>query len=176
MNWIDYIICGVLVIAVISGLNSGPIFQFLRICSILLSFLVAFFFYDIPANILGKFISPDTLATLSYFLLFGLTFIITYIFTDVIRRFTGKWTPGVGLRLLGGLLGILKGFIFCGAIIFGIMVLNVKPADNRINSSWLAYYIGKGMQATVSMIPEDFSNKIKKYKETMEAKMSNDDT
>ncbi len=68
---------------------------------------------------------------------------------------------GIGLRLFGGLLGIIKGIIFCGVIIFGVLSFCSKPTSDKIATSKIATQIGKGMQTMVSLIPESIPNKIR---------------
>lgn len=65
--------------------------------------------------------------------------------------------------MLGGLLGSLKGLIFCGVIIFGVLLFCSKSTCDTVHTSKIATQIGKGMQAIVSGIPENVSNKIKGY-------------
>lgn len=90
---------------------------------------------------------------------------VTYILTDLVKRILGKWEVGIGLRLFGGLLGILKGLIFCGVIIFGVLLFCSKPICDKVHASKIATQIGKGMQTIVSVIPENISDKIKGYAE-----------
>lgn len=170
MNWIDYSIFAVLFFATIFGLASGPLLQFLRIGSLLISFFTALFFYGILSNFLKGIFTLYTANLLSYFVIFGVAFMATYILTDLVKRIMGKWEMGMGLRLFGGLLGILKGLVFCGVIIFGILLFSSKSTCDRVNASKIAAQIGKGMQTIVSVIPESISSKIKGYAEGIEKK------
>jgi len=170
MNWIDYSIFAILFFATVLGLASGPVLQFLRIGCLLVSFFVALFFYGILSNFLKGIFTPPTANLLSYFIIFGVAFMVTYILTDLAKRIMGKWEMGMGLRLFGGLLGILKGLVFCGVIIFGILLFCSKPTCDRVNTSKIAAQIGKGMQTIVSVIPESVSSKIKGYAEGIEKK------
>lgn len=165
MNWIDYSIFAILFFAAVFGLASGPALQFFRIGCLLVSFFTALFFYGILSNLLKGIFTLQTANILSYFVIFGVVFMVSCILTDLAKRILGKWEMGIGLRLFGGLLGILKGLIFCGVIIFGIVLFCSKPACDRVHSSKIATQIGKGMQAIVSVIPENISNKIKGYAE-----------
>ena len=174
MNWVDYTIFAILFFAVIFGLASGPILQCLRIGCLLISFFAAFFFHGILSNILKGVFTIPTANLLSYFVIFGIAFIITYILTDILKKIMGKWEIGVGLRLFSGFLGILKGLIFCGVIIFGVLLFCNKSTCEMVNTSKIASQIGRGMQTMVSIIPESVSNKITgRAKETEENKITN---
>ncbi|WKZ18856.1 MAG: CvpA family protein [Candidatus Jettenia sp. CY-1] len=161
MNWIDYTIFTLVFFAAIFGLSNGPIIQFIRIVCLLISFFTAVFFYGILSNILRGVFVPPTANMLSYFIIFGTALIITYIITDIIKRALDAWNMGIGLRLFGGLLGIIKGIIFCGVIIFGVLSFCSKPTSDKIATSKIATQIGKGMQTMVSLIPESIPNKIR---------------
>jgi len=77
---------------------------------------------------------------------------------------------GFGLRLFGALLGILKGLVFCGVIIFGVLLFCAKPTCDTVNASKIASQIGKGMQTIVSVVPESVSNKVRGYAEEIRKK------
>ena len=172
MDWIDFIIFTILFVAAILGLVSGPILQVLRIICILISFFTAFFFDSTLSNILYGIFTPATANVLSYFTIFGVAFIITYIFTDIVKRLIGEWNMGVGLTLFGGLLGIVKGLIFCGVIILGILLFCSKSTRDIVNTSNIAAQIGRGMQNMVLMVPEGVSNKIKGKSEESKKKIT----
>ncbi len=176
MNWIDYSIFAIMFFAMVLGLSSGPILQFLRICCVLISFFTALFFHDILSGILKSIFTLSTANLIGYFIIFGVAFMVTHILTDLIKRIIGKWGVGFGLRLFGGLLGILKGLAFSGVIIFGILLFCSKPTCDRMNTSKVATQIGKGMQFIVSIIPENISSKIKGYAEGIGKKNLSKDT
>ena len=170
MNWIDYTIFAVLFFSTALGLASGPVLQLLRIGCLLLSFFAAIFFHGILVGILKTIFTPSTASLLSYFIVFGVAFIATYIFTDILKRIMGKWKMGFGLRLFGALLGILKGLVFCGVIIFGVLLFCAKPTCDKVNASKIASQIGRGMQTIVSIVPESVSNKVRGYAEEIKKK------
>jgi len=170
MNWIDYTIFAVLFFAAAFGLASGPVLQLLRIGCLLVSFFAAIFFHVILVGILKGIFTPSTASLLSYFIVFGVTFIATYIFTDILKRIMGKWKTGFGLRLFGALLGILKGLVFCGVIIVGVLLFCTKPTCDKVNASKIASQIAKGMQTIVSIVPESVSNKVRGYAEEIRKK------
>ena len=175
MNWIDYTIFVVLFFATAFGLASGPVLQLLRIGCLLISFFAAIFFHSILGSVMKSIFTPSTANLLSYFVVFGVAFIATYIITDVLKRIMGKWTMGFGLRLFGGLLGILKGLVFCGVIIFGVLLFCTRPTCDKVNISKIASQIGKGMQSIVAIVPESLSNKVRGYAEEIrKKKLSND--
>ncbi len=170
MNWIDYSIFVILFFAMVFGLASGPVLQFLRIGCLFISFFTALFLYDNLSNFLKGIFTLHTANMLGYFVIFGVASMVCYILTDLLKRILGKWEIGMGLRLLGGLLGILKGLVFCGVIIFGVLSFCSKPTCDRVHTSKVATQIEKGMRTIVSIIPENVSSKIKGYTEGIKQK------
>src|SRR3989337_4158677 len=163
MNWIDYTIFAVLFFAAAFGLASGPALPLLKIGCLLLSFFAAIFFHSILVGILKGIFTPSTAGLLSYFIVFGVAFIATYILTDILKRIIGRWEMGFGLRLFGALLGILKGLVFCGVVIFGVLLFCAKPPCDKVNTSKIAGQIGQGIHAVVAIVPESVSNKVGGY-------------
>ena len=170
MNWIDYTIFAVLFFAAAFGLANGTVLQLLRIGCLLLSFFAAIFFHSILGSVMKGIFTPSTAGLLSYFVVFGVAFIATYIFTDILKRIMGRWKMGIGLRLFGALLGILKGLVFCVVVIFGVLLFCAKPTCDKVNTSKIASQIGRGMQTIVSVVPESVSNKVRGYAEEIKKK------
>ncbi|MEK7733241.1 MAG: CvpA family protein [Planctomycetota bacterium] len=165
MNWIDYIIFSTLFFAALFGLGSGPIIQALRIIGLFFSFFLAIIFYETLGKVLQGTFTVLTSYLVGYFIILFVSCVITYIIIDVIRRLLGEMAVGVGLRLLGGILGVLKGLIFCGAIIVGLSSFASVTVQMVTNTSKTAPQIGKGMLTIASVIPKDILAKIKDSEE-----------
>lgn len=163
MHWIDYSIFTVVFFAIVFGLAGGPFLQFLRIGCLLISFFAALLFHDILSNLLKGIFTPSTAGLLGYFTIFGVAFMATYILTDLIKKIIGKWEMGMGIRLLGGMLGILKGCIFSGVIIHGVLLFCSETTCDMVRASKVATQIEKGMRSLVFIIPENFSERIRDY-------------
>ena len=161
MNWIDYTIFTTLFFAALFGLGSGPIIQVLRIIGLFISFFLAIIFYETLGKVLQGTFSLLTAYLVGYFIILFVSFVVAYIIIDIIRRLLGEMSIGVGLRMLGGILGILKGLIFCGAIIVGILSFSSNTVRMVTNTSKTAPQIGKGMQTIASIIPKDILTKMK---------------
>ncbi len=165
MNWIDYLIFTTLFFAALFGLGSGPIIQALRIIGLFVSFFLAIVFYETLGKVLQGTFTILTSYLVGYFIIFFVSCVVAYIIIDVIRRLLGEMTVGVGLRLFGGILGVLKGLIFCGAIIVGISSFSSATVRMVTNTSKTAPQIGKGMLTIASIIPKDILAKIKDSEE-----------
>lgn len=163
MHWIDYTIFVILFFATVMGLASGPLLQILRIGCLFVSFFTALLFHDILSHFLKGIFTASTAGLLGYLIIFGVAFMATYILTDMIKKIIGKWEMGMGMRLLGGMLGMIKGLIFSGAIIYGVLLFCGTATCETVYASKVATHIGKGMQKIIAIIPENISRKIKDY-------------
>jgi len=173
MNWIDYTIFSTLFFAALFGLGSGPIIQMLRIIGVFFSFFLAIIFYETLGKVLQGVFPILTAYLVGYFIIFFVASIITYIIIDVIRRLLGEMTVGIGLRMLGGVLGIIKGLVFCGAIILGILSFSSNTTQMVTKTSKTAVQIGNAMQTIVSIVPKDILDKMNgAEEETKETKPS----
>lgn len=161
MNWIDYTIFTTLFFAALFGLASGPVIQLLRIIGIFISFFTAIIFYEALGRVLQGTFSTLTAYLVSYFIIFFVAIAIVYIIIDVLRRLLGEMAGGMGLRLLGGILGILKGLVFCGVIILGILSFSSSTVQMVTKTSKTASQIGKGMQTIAAIVPRDILDKMK---------------
>lgn len=171
MNWIDYTIFTTLFFAALFGLASGPVIQLLRIIGVFVSFFTAIIFYETLGRVLQGTFSTLTAYLVSYFIIFFVAIAIVYIIIDVLRRLMGEMAVGMGLRLLGGILGILKGLVFCGAIILGILSFSSNTVQMVTKTSKTASQIGKGMQTIAAIVPRDILDKMKNGdEETKETK------
>lgn len=160
MNWIDYTIFTTLFFAALFGLASGPIIQMLRVVGLFISFFLAVIFCETLGKILQGTFPTLTAYLVSYFIIYFVSCIVAYIIVNIIRRLLGEMSIGLGLRLLGGIFGVLKGLVFCGAIIVGILLFSSKNIQTVTNSSKTASQIGDGMQAIASIVPRDVLSKM----------------
>lgn len=176
MIWIDYTIFAILFFSVLLGLNSDPVIQLLRIGCLLLSLFAGFFFYGFLSNFFVGIFPASITNLLSYFILFGFVCITTHIFADFLKHKTSNWDMGGWANFLGSLLGIVEGFLFCGAIIFGVLLFCSTTTCEKINNSVMAPPIGRFVQNIVSVIPEKVSNKTGICPETIHEQEMKKDT
>ena len=167
-NILDWIIIVISAFFVIKALRKG----FLRELGSLVGLVVAiwggFYFYQTLADFLRRVVGKQDFwwETLSFIICFA---IIYFIIITVAARLSKVLYPSAmsGLnRLLGGLVGLVKGLILCFIIINLIMMM--QPAansfsqdqlipDDLVGNSYLAPYIVEGGQKVLGIMP-DFSH------------------
>jgi len=157
-NWLDVILLLILIVTVILGTIKGLVRQLIGILAVIV--ILALAYYPYVSQILKPLFSNEVIA---HFLGFMLIFIVTLILGWVLGRLFSKAMKG-SLKflnhLLGGGLGLIKGVLICGIIIFALMVFPVQ--NKALERSELAPYCLKITQAAIDLIPLELKEKFNK--------------
>jgi membrane protein required for colicin V production len=133
--------------------------------SVVLGFMAAIRLYQVPAGILLTWIDNSIVA---HMLSFVLTFIAVSIGISLIGRLVRRFVRFVEIqsadRLLGALFGLLKG-VFVVTVLILVLILFLPPAHPVLTQSQLSpHFIALG-ELSLSMIPEELKETVKKKKE-----------
>ena len=119
LNPIDILISLILMYYIFSGFRSGFIKQFVQIISIITGYTFANIFYPIGYEKLAPYInSPIILNITSYILIFLIVVFLIQLILNIINLLFKITASGWINRLLGILLGTLKGLFITSLIIF----------------------------------------------------------
>jgi len=156
-NWVDLLFLVILGLTVLFGILKGFIRQIIGICAVIVGLILAVNTYQVVSDFLSQWI---TSSTLSHFIGFIAVFIaalclggiLSFVFSKVIKgplKFVNN--------ALGGGLGLLKGLLICGIIVFAMLVFPFK--ENALKQSFLAPYCMRITKAVIYLIPEDLKVK-----------------
>lgn len=171
-NWVDYLILLVFLFSFISGASRGFVREVIGLITLIAAFLIASmyaedlarFFTSSPSakeaiGTLSSSIGVDTEKPLSYFALgcsFAIIFMLVSVVGSIIGYFFGSAANSIGFlnlgnRLMGGLFGLIKGFIINLVLIFLLQLTPVGSQPFWANSvlvhrfqpavQWLASFI-----------------------------------
>lgn len=166
-NWLDIVLLIIIVLTLILGLIKGLVRQVIGILAVVVGLFLALIYYPYTAYLFGRFITSHVvshfLGFLSIFLaVLCLGWLLSWLLSKVIKgplKFMN--------HLLGGGLGLLKGILVCGVIVFALLVFPVNM--RALQNSFLAPYCLKMAKAVVGIIPQDLKESFKEaYDETME--------
>lgn len=132
MTWIDIIIIVIVLALLIHGIIIGLIRGFFDIIGIILGYIVAVF-YSATIGI------PRLLA---FLLIFIVVVVIVSIIGRIISRLIHITPLGFVDRILGGILGVLKGFVIC--FVFLLVLLIIKKENVTLYRSEIAPWIVRG--------------------------------
>lgn len=163
-SWVDIVIFVVVLISLILGLIKGFIRQIIGLAAVIVGFLLAAKYYLPASQAVGRIIDAQRWSQLIAFLI---VFIAVLLAGWLIAFLLSKLIHGPLKfidHLLGGGLGLIKGVLICGVIIFALLVFPVDRAG--LLKSRLApycYWITKGF---VHVIPQELKEKFKEaYRE-----------
>lgn len=115
--YLDIIILVIVVLAILDGLKNGLFVEFLSVFGLAINFLAAKYFTPILMEFLNLK-SNNTNYFVTYIILFWAVYIVIGIIVHFIRTIMESVTKGFILRILGGIIGAMKGAILALVIIF----------------------------------------------------------
>ena len=108
--YLDIVILVVLVLAILDGLKNGLFVEFLSVFGLIINFVAAKYFTPILMEFL-KFKVNETNYFIIYIIIFWAVYIVMGIFLHFLRNIMDSQNKGFILRILGGLIGSIKGAI-----------------------------------------------------------------
>ncbi len=163
-NWVDFIILAILLLSIFGGLARGFLREVLAILLWVVSFLVASMFSSSVAGIFsgGDTISPLTLC-LSFLMLFVITFILGLFLNLLILGTFESSGAGFFNRLLGGLFGVLRGFLINLILIFLIGLTSFSQSSGWQQSKLIPAFQPYVMQVGDYVYPQ-YQNLVNKVR------------
>ena len=157
LNWVDLILLVILGLTVLFGIMKGFVRQIIGILAVIVGLISAVNYYLVVSDFFSRWISNTSL---SHFIAFFAVFIavlclgglLSFLFSKVIRgplKFVNN--------ALGGGLGLLKGLLICGVIVFAMLVFPIK--EDALKQSFLARYCVRVTKAVIYLIPDDLKVK-----------------
>ena len=164
LNWMDIILIVILVVTFILGLIKGLLRQVVGILAVIIGLILAITFYSYVSALYHQIISHKVVCHFLGFLtiffgILALGWLFSYLLSKLVKG-PLKFMDHV----LGGGLGIIKGILICGVVVFALLVF---PIDKKaLKESVLSPYCLKITKAAVSLIPRELKDRFKEaYKE-----------
>ena len=153
LNWLDIILLLILLIGLALGILKGLVRQIVSILAVLLGLILALTFYSVIASAFKSMIKDETIG---HFLSFVTIFFAVVTIGWLIGRMFSKAMKGPFKFLnhvLGGALGLLKGALICGILVFALLVF---PVDSEaLQDSALAPGCIKITRGLIDLIPQE---------------------
>lgn len=157
LNWVDYIILAIFFFSILGGLTRGFVKEFVSLVSIIAAFIVASMFASPLAtaftntatvqnvvNQASTAIGMSAAQPVSYFALglsFALLFVATIIAGSIISSILNialqTGILGIGNRLLGGVFGLVRGFIINLVMIFIVQLTPLGTSNWWVQSQFV---------------------------------------
>ncbi len=164
MNWIDVILVSILVLTSILGVVKGLVKQAFGLLAVIIGLILALGFYSQVSRLFLRFISNEVLAHfLGFLTIFLLVLCLGWISSYSLSKFI-KGPLKLLNNILGGGLGLLKGILICGVVVFALLVFPVSK--KALKESVLSPVCLQMTKAVISLIPRELKERFKEaYKE-----------
>jgi len=153
VNWLDIVLLLLLLTAFILGVIKGLVRQVVGILAVIVGLILALAFYSVVASAFGTLVKDPNV---SGFLGFLIIFVAVLITGWLVGRMFSKAIKGP-LKFLnhvmGGALGLLKGALICGILVFTMLVFPVN--SDALRNSVIAPYCVEVTRGLIDLIPEE---------------------
>lgn len=158
MNYADWAILAVLLISVISATVQGFFQEAFTLAGLIVGYLLAAWQYPVVAAFLEPHVKAPWVSEIAGFLII---FLAVLIVAGILGRLVRWAMKEAGLtvmdRVLGALLGLLKGSLFVSVILMGMTAF--APASKLLQGSQLAPYFLVGGRAAIWMAPSSLRSR-----------------
>ncbi|MCK4931660.1 MAG: CvpA family protein [Candidatus Aminicenantes bacterium] len=166
LNWLDIVLFIIIVGSLVLGIIKGLMRQVIGLAAVLLGLVLALVYYPYVSQLYLQWIESQVL---SHFLGFITIFIAVLCLGWLISWLISKIIKGPIKfinHVLGGGLGLLKGVLICGILVFALLVFPVSV--QALRNSFLAPYCLGMTKLVAKVIPQELKDT---FKETYEVIM-----
>jgi membrane protein required for colicin V production len=156
-NWLDIILLVIIAAGLVLGIIKGLVRQLVGILAVVVGFVLGLAYYPYTASIFRPVVSKDSIANFLGFLLIFLAVILLGWLVSRIFAKVMKGSVKVVNHFFGGMLGLLKGALICGVLVFALLVfpMNIEA----LKGSFIAPYCAKVTKTVVGLIPQELKQK-----------------
>ncbi len=159
MNWIDVILISILALTSILGVIKGLVKQVFGLLAGIIGLILALGFYSQVSWIYLRFVSNEVVANfLGFLTIFLAVLCLGWVSSYCLSKFI-KGPLKLLNNILGGGLGLLKGILICGVVVFALLVFPISK--KALKESVLSPVCLQMTRAMISLIPQELKEKFK---------------
>jgi membrane protein required for colicin V production len=152
-SFLDGLFIIIFLVSIVFALMKGLAREIISLAALIGGFILAVFFYQIPAGIFKDLSKTDTIANLIGFIIifFGCILIgaiASFLINRFIKAASLKWID----RLLGGIFGLLRGWAVASILVVALIAFPIR--DDFLARSTLAPYLLAGAKIAVYCVPQ----------------------
>jgi membrane protein required for colicin V production len=156
MNWVDYLLLALIVVAMVFGSRRGTIREAMGLIAFMIGIVFATHYIDWLANGMAKrmALSPVLVSFVGFVVLIAFVYLVFRILALVFYRVASVERLGRVDHVGGALVGVLRGWVMLGFILFLLLYLPLPASTlEAMDDSVLA----PGMRNTIPMLYESTS-------------------
>ena len=172
LNALDIILIVILLMTLVLGLIKGLVRQIIGIVAVIAGLILAANYYPRISSLFQRFLSS---VLVSNFIGFLLIFAVALLAGWLLGLLFSKLMKGPLAfinHVLGGVIGLVKGVLICGVLVFALLVFEVQK--DALAGSRLAPFCFQVTRAIVNLIPRDLKAKFKTSYEEMRGRGGSD--
>ncbi len=155
-NWFDIFLLVIIAITIVLGAVRGFLRQVIGLLAVVLGLVLAIKYYSFGAEVFA-FIRNNNLAQLlGFFLIFLAILCVGWVINILLAKAIRGPFKSLN-RFLGAGLGLIKGVLICGVVVFGFLVFPVNP--KALERSQLTPYCIQIAKAAYNLIPQELKDK-----------------
>ena len=165
----DILFFTIILVSIVFALMKGLAREIISLASLIGGFMLAVFFYPIPAGLLKDYSKTDTVADcIGFVMIFFGCILIGAIAAFLVNRFIKaaslKWFD----RLLGGIFGLLRGWAIAAIMVVALIAFPIR--DDFLVRSALAPYLLAGGRIAICCVPQKLKDQFnEQYLKVVEA-------
>ena len=159
MNWLDVILIAILIVTSFLGIIKGLVKQLFGLLAVIIGLILALGFYSQVSWLYRRLISNEVL---SHFLGFITIFLAVLCIGWLSSRTLSKLIKGplkLLNKVLGGGLGLLKGILVCGVVVFALLVFPISK--KALKESQLSPVCLQMTRAIIGLIPRELKEEFR---------------
>jgi len=159
LNWLDIILIAILIVTSILGIIKGLVKQVFGLLAVILGLILALGFYSQVSWLYRRLVSNEVL---SHFLGFITIFLAVLCIGWLSSRTLSKLIKGplkLLNKVLGGGLGLLKGILVCGVVVFALLVFPISK--KALKESQLSPVCLQMTRAIIGLIPRELKEEFR---------------
>jgi membrane protein required for colicin V production len=164
VNWLDFVIIGVLAWFTIAAFFSGILREAITLVAFVAGIILAGLFYRRLAEDLRLFIENDNLVNVLAFLaIFGGTVLAGQIVGILLKNIASLLLLGPLDRLLGGVFGFAKGFLLISAVLVLFATYPALGMQSVLEGSFLVPFFLNAVPIVLNILPENFRQAVEGF-------------
>lgn len=156
MNWLDIVLIIVLVISVVMGIRAGVIKVLFTLVGGIIGVVLAGRFSDSLGNKMTFISSASTAKIVAFAIILIVVMIIATVLAFVIKKIASAVLLGWVDKLGGGILGLVLGAIFCGALL--TMWVKFQGGSGTVEGSAISRFLINRFPVVLGLLPSEFKS------------------
>jgi membrane protein required for colicin V production len=170
LNWVDLLLLLVIGSSILAGLAAGFARAGVGFAAMIVGMFCGFWFYGIVAAYVLDYVSSRAIANLiGFFVILAGVLVLGAIVGRILAKFF-KW---VGLswldRLLGGVFGVVRGFVIAAAMITVLLAFAPTPPPGSVVDSKLLPYVINVSDVLAALTPHEIKDQFYATKDKVQA-------